>query len=55
MKMKQGNNELNSDAAKDAQDLKEQLEILSKMEFLVKSGAVKHLSWRQSMQKRKQL
>ncbi len=41
--MKQGNNELNSDAAKDAQDLKEQLEILSKMEFLVKSGAVKQL------------
>ena len=41
--MKQGKNELTSDIATEDSDLREQLDIISQMEFLVKSGAVKHL------------
>ena len=41
--MKQGKNELTYDITTEDSDLREQLDIISQMEFLVKSGAVKHL------------
>ena len=41
--MKQGKNELASDITTEDSTLRDQLDIISQMEFLVKSGAVKHL------------
>ena len=41
--MKQGQKELTSDITTEDSNLKDQLDIISEMEFLVKSGAVKHL------------